>query len=50
VVSGDPFSTRLLGAALVRYLTQTGQTSLFTTSASYKAGSSTTIATAGGSS
>ncbi|HEY2295710.1 MAG TPA: hypothetical protein VGM86_33825 [Thermoanaerobaculia bacterium] len=49
VVSGDPFSTRLLGAALVRYLTQTGQTQLFTTSASYKAGTSTTIAAAGAS-
>lgn len=49
VVSGDPFSTRLLGAALVRYLTQTGQSKLFTTSASYKAGTSTTIAAAGGS-
>jgi hypothetical protein len=50
VVSGDPFSTRLLGAALVRYLTESGQSKLLTSSASYKAGASTTIAAAGGSS
>jgi hypothetical protein len=48
VVDGDPFWTRLLGAALTHFLQQrAGQAALFTTSARYTAGTSTTLATAG---
>jgi len=47
LVAGDPFWTRLLGAALTHFLRQAGQAALFTTSARYTAGTSTTLATAG---
>lgn len=44
-VDTDPFSMRLLGAAVTRFLMQTGQAARFTTSARYTVANKTTLAT-----
>jgi hypothetical protein len=46
-VNDDPFSMRLLGAALTHYLRKTGNASLYTASARYTVEGSTTLAVAG---